>query len=110
MTFGAFVEFMPGKDGLLHISEIGWNRLDSMENSGIKEGDELTVKLLEIDPKTGKFRLSMKALQPRPEGYVEPERRERREPRGDRGDRRNNNRREFRGERRENREEGNNNE
>ena len=110
LAFGAFVEFMPGKDGLLHISEIGWNRLDSMENSGIKEGDELTVKLLEIDPKTGKFRLSMKALQPRPEGYVEPERRERREPRGDRGDRRNNNRREFRGERRENREEGNNNE
>jgi polyribonucleotide nucleotidyltransferase len=84
-----------------------------METSGIKEGDELTVKLLEIDPKTGKYRLSMKALQPRPEGYVEPERRERREPRGDRndrGDRRNNNRREFRGERRENREENNNNE
>ena len=105
LAFGAFVEFMPGKDGLLHISEIGWNRLDSMEASSIKEGDELTVKLLEIDPKTGKFRLSMKALQPRPEGYVEPERRERREPRGernDRGDRRNNNRREFRGERREN--------
>ena len=114
LAFGAFVEFMPGKDGLLHISEIGWNRLESMENSGIKEGDELTVKLLEIDPKTGKYRLSMKALQPRPEGYVEPERRERREPRGDRndrGDRRNNNnRREFRGERRENREEGQNNE
>ncbi|MBR3950656.1 MAG: polyribonucleotide nucleotidyltransferase [Bacteroidaceae bacterium] len=106
LAFGAFVEFMPGKDGLLHISEIGWNRLESMETSGIKEGDELTVKLLEIDPKTGKYRLSMKALQPRPEGYVEPERRERREPRNDRGDRRNNNRREFRGERRENREEG----
>ena len=111
LAFGAFVEFMPGKDGLLHISEIGWNRVDTMENSGIKEGDEVTVKLLEIDPKTGKFRLSMKALQPRPEGYVEPERRERREPRGDRfdrGERRNNNRREFRGERRENREENNN--
>ena len=108
LAFGAFVEFMPGKDGLLHISEIGWNRLDSMENSGIKEGDELTVKLLEIDPKTGKFRLSMKALQPRPEGFVEPERRERRENREPRGDRRNNNRREFRGERRENREENNN--
>lgn len=110
LAFGAFVEFMPGKDGLLHISEIGWNRLETMEASGIKEGDELTVKLLEIDPKTGKFRLSMKALQPRPEGYVEPERRERRENRGDRGERRNNNRREFRGERRENREENNNNE
>ena len=113
LAFGAFVEFMPGKDGLLHISEIGWNRLESMETSGIKEGDELTVKLLEIDPKTGKYRLSMKALQPRPEGYVEPERRERREPRNDRndrGDRRNNNnRREFRGERRDNREEGQNN-
>ena len=110
LAFGAFVEFMPGKDGLLHISEIGWNRLENMETSGIKEGDELTVKLLEIDPKTGKYRLSMKALQPRPEGYVEPERRERREPRNDRGDRRNNNnRREFRGERRENREEGQNN-
>ena len=111
LAFGAFVEFMPGKDGLLHISEIGWNRVDTMETSGIKEGDEVTVKLLEIDPKTGKFRLSMKALQPRPEGYVEPERRERREPRGDRferGERRNNNRREFRGERRENREENNN--
>ncbi len=107
LAFGAFVEFMPGKDGLLHISEIGWNRIDSMENSGIKEGDELTVKLLEIDPKTGKFRLSMKALQPRPEGYVEPERRERRESRGDRGDRRNNNRREFRGDRRNERDDNN---
>ncbi len=110
LAFGAFVEFMPGKDGLLHISEIGWNRIENMETSGIKEGDELTVKLLEIDPKTGKYRLSMKALQPRPEGYVEPERRERREPRNDRGERRNNNnRRENRGERRENREEGQNN-
>ncbi len=110
MPYGCFVEFLPGKDGLLHISEIGWNRLENMETSGIKEGDELTVKLLEIDPKTGKYRLSMKALQPRPEGYVEPERRERREPRNDRGERRNNNnRREFRGERRENREEGQNN-
>lgn len=66
MAFGAFVEFLPGKDGLLHISEISWDRIDSMENSGIKEGDELTVKLIEIDKKTGKFRLSMKALTPRP--------------------------------------------
>lgn len=106
LAFGAFVEFMPGKDGLLHISEISWNRLENMEASGIHEGDEVTVKLLEIDPKTGKFRLSMKALQPRPEGYVEPERRERREPRSDRGDRRENReRRENRNNRRENREE-----
>ncbi len=79
LDFGAFVEFMPGKDGLLHISEISWNRLDSMEQSGIKEGDELTVKLIEIDKKTGKYRLSMRALQPKPEGYVEPQPRPRRE-------------------------------
>ena len=76
LAFGAFVEFMPGKDGLLHISEISWNRLETMEDSGLKEGDEVTVKLLEIDPKTGKFRLSMKELTPRPEGM--PERSERR--------------------------------
>ena len=63
LDFGAFVEFMPGKDGLLHISEISWERLADMEASGIKEGDEVTVKLLEIDPKTGKYRLSMRALQ-----------------------------------------------
>ena len=74
LPFGAFVEFMPGKDGLLHISEICWTRLETMEESGLKEGDEVTVKLVEIDPKTGKFRLSMKELQPRPEG--KPERRE----------------------------------
>lgn len=73
LDFGAFVEFMPGKDGLLHISEISWERLPDMEASGIKEGDELTVKLLEIDPKTGKYRLSMRALKPKPEGWVEPE-------------------------------------
>jgi len=64
--FGAFVEFMPGKEGLLHISEISWERLPSMD--GVLEiGEELQVKLLEIDPKTGKFRLSRKALLPRPE-------------------------------------------
>ena len=74
LPFGAFVEFMPGKDGLLHISEICWKRLETMEESGLKEGDEVTVKLIEIDPTTGKFRLSMKELQPRPEGM--PERRE----------------------------------
>ena len=83
LEFGAFVEFMPGRDGLLHISEIGWNRYDKMEDTNIHEGDEVTVKLIEIDKKTGKFRLSMRALQPKPEGYVERER----APRGDRGPR-----------------------
>lgn len=82
LDFGAFVEFMPGKDGLLHISEISWDRLPDMDASGIKEGDELTVKLLDIDPKTGKYRLSMRALQPKPEGWTEPERRPR-APRGE---------------------------
>lgn len=71
MDFGAFVEFMPGRDGLLHISEIGWERYESMDATGLHEGDEVTVKLIEIDKKTGKFRLSMRALQPKPEGYVE---------------------------------------
>ena len=71
MDFGAFVEFMPGRDGLLHISEISWDRVESMEQTGMKEGDEVTVKLIEIDKKTGKFRLSMKALQPKPDGYIE---------------------------------------
>ncbi len=79
LEFGAFVEFMPGRDGLLHISEISWDRLGSMEESGIHEGDELTVKLIEIDKKTGKFRLSLKALQEKPEGYEEPHRAPRRE-------------------------------
>ncbi|MGM9833552.1 MAG: polyribonucleotide nucleotidyltransferase [Candidatus Limisoma sp.] len=83
LEFGAFVEFMPGRDGLLHISEIGWNRYDKMEDTNLHEGDEVTVKLIEIDKKTGKFRLSMRALQPKPEGYVERER----APRGDRGPR-----------------------
>lgn len=89
LEFGAFVEFMPGHDGLLHISEISWNRLDDMEASGLHEGDEVTVKLIEIDKKTGKFRLSMRALQEKPEGYEEhrQERRPRREG-GDRGPRR----------------------
>lgn len=83
--FGAFVEFMPHRDGLLHISEISWERVPDMESSGIKEGDTLTVKLIEIDKKTGKYRLSLRALQPKPEGYVEPEARPR-APRRD-GDR-----------------------
>lgn len=95
LEFGAFVEFMPNRDGLLHISEISWDRIENMEASGINEGDTLEVKLIEIDKKTGKFRLSMRALQPKPEGYVEPVR----APRPDRGPRRDNN---DRGPRRDN--------
>ena len=86
--FGAFVQFMPNRDGLLHISEIGWTRYETMEQTGIKEGDTLEVKLIEVDKKTGKYRLSMRALQPKPEGYEEPKPRER-GPRRD-GDRRDN--------------------
>ncbi len=85
MPYGAFVEFMTGKDGLLHISEIDWKRFETMEETGIKEGDKLTVKLLEIDSKTGKFKLSRKVLLEKPEGYEERERRPRREPRRPRG-------------------------
>ena len=66
MPYGAFVEFMPGKEGLLHISEIDWKRIETMDQSGIKEGDMIDVKLLDIDQKTGKFKLSRKALLPRP--------------------------------------------
>ena len=79
MPYGCFVEFMPGKDGLLHISEIDWKRLETVEEAGIKEGDKMTVKLLDIDPKTGKFKLSRRALLPKPEGYVERPPRQRRE-------------------------------
>ncbi len=67
MPYGAFIEFLPGKDGLLHISEIDWKRLETVEEAGIKEGDEIEVKLIDIDPKTGKFKLSRKVLLPRPE-------------------------------------------
>lgn len=88
MPYGAFVEFMPGKDGLLHISEIDWKRLETVEEAGLKEGDKIQVKLLEIDPKTGKFKLSRRVLLEKPEGYVErPARRERPE-RGERRERR----------------------
>jgi polyribonucleotide nucleotidyltransferase len=66
MPYGAFVEFLPGKEGLLHISEIDWKRIETMEETGLKEGDTIEVKLLDIDPKTGKFKLSKKALTPRP--------------------------------------------
>ena len=71
MAFGAFVEILPNKDGLLHISEIAWERFNSMEETGLKEGDEIDVKLIEIDSKTGKLRLSRRELLPKPEGYVE---------------------------------------
>ena len=64
--FGAFIEFMPGKDGLLHISEIKWERVESMDGV-LEEGEEIKVKLIEVDKRTGKFRLSRKALLPRPE-------------------------------------------
>ena len=91
MPYGCFVEIMPGKDGLLHISEIDWKRLETVEDAGIKEGDKRQVKLLDIDPKTGKYKLSRRVLMDKPEGWVERERR----PRGDRPER---------GERRERRE------
>ena len=84
MPYGCFVEILPGKDGLLHISEIDWKRLETVEEAGIKEGDKLKVKLLDIDPKTGKYKLSRRVLLEKPEGYVEPQRR----PRGDRRPRR----------------------
>ena len=84
MPYGCFVEILPGKDGLLHISEIDWKRLETVEAAGLKEGDKINVKLLEIDPKTGKYKLSHKVLIPKPEGYVERERR----PRPERGERR----------------------
>ena len=87
MPYGAFVEFLPGKDGLLHISEIDWKRLETVEETGLKEGDEIQVKLMEIDPKTGKFKLSHKVLLPKPEGYVERPERPARQERGERPDR-----------------------
>ena len=110
LEFGAFIEILPGKEGLLHVSEIAWTKTDKVEDV-LKVGDEVDVKLLEIDAKTGKMRLSMRALQEKPEGYVEPAKRERgprregdrkdgnRGPRregGDRGPRRDGDRREKR--------------
>ena len=79
MPYGCFVEFMPGKEGLLHISEMAWNRLETVEETGLKEGDTIQVKLLEIDEKTGKFRLSHRVLEEKPEGWEERPRRPRRE-------------------------------
>ena len=121
MPYGCFVEIMPGKDGLLHISEIDWKRLETVEEAGIKEGDHIQVKLLEIDPKTGKYKLSHRVLIEKPEGYQErPTRRERgerpergerrprpeRPERGERGDRRDRRDRPERGERRPRPEQG----
>ena len=84
MPYGCFVEFLPGKDGLLHISEIDWKRYEKIEDTDLQEGQQVEVKLIDIDPKTGKFKLSRRALLPKPEGYKEPERR----PRPERGERR----------------------
>ncbi len=92
MPYGCFVEILPGKDGLLHISEIDWKRLETVEDAGIHEGDKIRVKLLEIDPKTGKYKLSRRVLLEKPEGYVERERRPRRENGGERRPRRDDNR------------------
>ena len=106
MPYGCFVEILPGKDGLLHISEIDWKRLETVEEAGIKEGDKIKVKLLDIDPKTGKYKLSHRVLLEKPEGYVEPQRR----PRGDRRPRRDGeHRHEERRPRRENNDVENNN-
>jgi len=106
MPYGCFVEILPGKDGLLHISEIDWKRLETVEEAGIKEGDKIKVKLLDIDPKTGKYKLSRRVLLEKPEGYVEPQRR----PRGERRPRRDGeHRHEERRPRRENNDVENNN-
>ena len=89
LEFGAFVEILPGKEGLLHISELDYKKVDKVEDV-LSVGDEVDVKLLEIDQKSGKMRLSRRALMPAPEGWVERERKPRLErPHGDRprGDR-----------------------
>src|SRR5574344_1942849 len=88
LEFGAFVEILPGKEGLVHISELAWGKTEKVEDV-LKVGQEVDVKLLEIDAKTGKMRLSMRALTPKPEGYVEPERRPRNGGNDRGGDRRN---------------------
>lgn len=85
VPFGAFIEFLPGKQGLLHISEVSWMRLDNLDGV-IAEGDKVKIKLVGTDPKTGKLRLSRKVLMPKPEGYVEPEKKERPERREYKGD------------------------
>ncbi|WP_276908615.1 polyribonucleotide nucleotidyltransferase [Hallella colorans] len=103
MPYGCFVEILPGKEGLLHISEIAWKRLETVEEAGISEGDKIKVKLLDIDAKTGKYKLSRRALLEKPEGYVARERRPRREDRngGERRPRRDNDRHGFSGDRAE---------
>ena len=92
MPYGAFVEFLPGKQGLLHISEVSWKRLETLEGV-LNEGDKVKVKLTGTDPKTGKFKLSRKILLPKPEGMKEEQPRERgdrdRNDRNDRGGNRN---------------------
>ena len=97
LEFGAFVEILPGKEGLLHVSEIAWTKTEKVEDV-LSVGQEVDVKLLEVDAKTGKLRLSMRALTEKPEGYREPERR----PRPERSDRRDD-RRSDRGDRRSDR-------
>ena len=87
MPYGCFVEFMPGKEGLLHISEIAWKHLETVEETGLKEGDHISVKLLEIDEKTGKFRLRHRVLEEKPADYEERPPRTR-APRHSQGDRR----------------------
>lgn len=103
MPYGCFVEFLPGKEGLLHISEIDWKRFGTMEETGIKEGDEIEVKLLDVDKKTGKFKLSHRVLVEKPEGYVERPARPERGERGERGERNDRGDRHGRGDRRDNR-------
>ncbi len=77
MPYGCFVEILPGKEGLLHISEIAWRRLETIEEAGLKEGDKIKVKLIDIDPKTEKYKLSHKCLIEKPEGYEDRPRRPR---------------------------------
>jgi polyribonucleotide nucleotidyltransferase len=84
MPYNCFVEILPGKNGLLHISEIDWKRLETVEEAGIKKGNKIKMKLMEIDPKTGKYKLSHHVLMEKPEGYIEHERR----PRPERGEHR----------------------
>ena len=100
VDFGAFVEILPGKDALLHISEIDYKRFETMEETGLKEGDMLEVKLIAKDAKTGKLKLSRKVLLPKPEGWVEREPRERK-PREGAERREGGERRESRGPRRD---------
>ena len=96
VAFGAFVEILPGKEALLHISEIDYKRFETMEETGLKEGDKIDVKLIGLDSKTGKLKLSHKVLLPKPEGWVEPERK----PRTDRPADRKSGKDERRGDRR----------